>query len=105
MKPPSGNMEPAAESSSTVSMFVESGDRFIAMLLDQKIALGQFQVFANHLCHEFKKSGARPTTQFPASLCRISQQRLHLGRAEVTRVDTDHNLFTVIDCKFVNAST
>src|SRR5712691_8534899 len=61
-----------------------------AVLLHELNALGFLEVFADHFLHQVRKANLRFPAESLAGLARVAHQAVHLGRAEMVRVD-GHN--------------
>src|SRR5688572_2154738 len=67
-------------------------ERLETLLLAQRIALRQQQIFTHHFRHQLRE--ARPGLPAELELRRrwITQQRIYFSGAEIARVDTDDDL-------------
>ncbi len=60
------------------------------MLLDELISLGGLQIFPHHFCDEFFEADAWSPTQFGFGLVGVPQERFHLRRAELARINCNN---------------
>ena len=58
----------------------------------QGVSLGGLQVGFDHLADQFVEAGARSPAEFALRLAGVAEQGLHLGGAEVARVDRDDDI-------------
>src|SRR3989338_896481 len=64
----------------------------VAMAFDQRVALGALEVFAHHLGDQLLECHLRLPAKFFSGFGGIAEQLLHLGRAEIARVNADDSL-------------
>ena len=59
----------------------------IAVALHEVVALGDLQVLAHHLAHQFVEAHPRLPPQLAARLAGVAQQRFDFGGTEIARID------------------
>lgn len=75
----------------------------VAMVLDEFVALGGFQIFPHHFGNEFVEGGSRRPAQLFPGFAGVAEQGFHFCRAEVAGIDGNDALAVTVVALLIHA--